>query len=624
MILDKINSIDDLKKMQLDDFPELAKEIREYIIDVISKNGGHLASSLGVVELTIALHYVFNTPQDKIIWDVGHQTYAHKILTGRRNRFPTIRKFKGLSGFPKRSESPFDTYNVGHSSTSLSLAHGEAVGRDIKNENHKVIAVIGDGSIVNGMAFEALNQIGHRKNDMIIILNDNEHSICKNVGAMAKYFNRIITHSFYNKVRRKSMEALKNFPGMGDSTYNFIDRFFESFKSMIIPGQLFEDLGVRYFGPVDGHDIYSLINMLTSVKNINFGPKLIHVLTKKGMGYRPAEMDPARFHGIGPFDKKTGVCIKKDDLISYSEIAGKTLAEIAEKDDKVIALTAAMKIGTGLFEFENRFPERFFDVGIAEQHAVTFAGALASTGLKPFVSIYSTFLQRAVDQLIHDIALMNLQIKLLIDRSGIVGDDGETHHGIFDISIIKNIPNFIILAPSTGDELRDMLYFASQYNEGPVAIRYPRGRSELKKQKKGAFHEIRFGKAKTVARGNDLVIFAIGDMIEIALEVRKILKKKSISVSVVNLMFIKPLDIKLIENAVKRTEGFLTMENGIISGGVGEYIVSNIKPHLKSKLLFNVGFPDESIKHGSTGQLFRYYSLDAGSVSERILKAIEP
>ncbi len=619
MLLDKINSIEDLRKLNIEDFPRLSREIRDLIIDVVSKNGGHLSSSLGVVELTLALHYVFNTPWDRIIWDVGHQAYAHKILTGRKDKFHTIRKFKGISGFPKFSESPFDLYNVGHSSTSLSLAQGEALGRDLKGEKHKVIAVIGDGSLTSGLAFEALNQIGHMDNDIIIVLNDNDHSICKNVGAMSKYFNRIITGSLYNKFRRKSMEFVKRMPKIGVSFYNFLYRFFESFKSMIIPGLLFEELGIRYFGPVDGHNIESLLEMFDSVKNINYGPKIIHVLTKKGKGYLPAEIDPARFHGISPFEKDTGKALNNGDCITYSDVVGRTLAGLAAEDKSIIALTAAMKLGTGLLEFENKYPDRVLDVGIAEQHMITLASALARTGMKPFVSIYSTFLQRAIDQVIHDVGIMKLPVKLLIDRAGIVGEDGETHHGVFDISIIRNIPHFVMLAPAGVDELRGAIHFAAEYNDGPIAVRYPRGKEPIDRIN-GKIPKLKLGKSVKLREGKDVAILAVGDMVETALNVADKLEKKGIKATVLNLLFLKPLDLKSIENVIRKTSGFITIENGSVSGGIGEHILSLIDIKLKGKFIKNFGFPDEFVPHGSMEQLFKLYKLDPDSLVKKILE----
>jgi len=620
MLIEDINDISDLRRLTPEELDSLSHELRKYIIDVISKNGGHLASSLGVVELTIALHYVFNTPVDKLIWDVGHQTYAHKILTGRRDDFPTIRKYGGISGFPKRKESPFDSYDVGHSSTSLSLALGEAVGRDISGGNNKVVAVIGDGSLTGGMAFEAINQMGHMENDLIIILNDNEHSISKNVGGLSSYLTRIITNSFYNKFRRKSMQLTRRIPFCGEAIYNTIYRFVSGFKGIIIPGQFFEDMGIRYFGPVNGHNMQELVDVLCRVRDINSGPKIVHVITKKGKGYEPAEQDPARFHGIGPFDRKTGKSVSNSKCMSYSEVAGKTLAHISVTDEKVLAITAAMKLGTGLYEFEKIAPDRFFDVGIAEQHGITFAGALASTGMKPFISIYSTFLQRAIDQLIHDIGIMDLPVKVLIDRSGVVGDDGETHHGLFDIALLRNIPNFIFLAPSNGKELRDMLYFAVNYNEGPLAIRYPRGRIDSEDFRVDEYEEFILGKLKVVEEGSNVAVFTLGDMVKTGLSVRKILGEKGISVCVVNLLSIKPLDIEGIEHIIHKTDSFITLENGVKSGGIGECIISSIDRSLCSKNLFVAGFPDEFISHGSIPEIFRQYKLDPESLSEKVIR----
>lgn len=622
MLLEKINSVRDLRKLPPDKLETLAAELREYILDVISKNGGHLASSLGVVELTIALHYVFNTPRDKIIWDVGHQTYAHKILTGRREAFRNIRQFGGISGFPKARESEFDAFDTGHSSTSLSLAYGAALGRDLTKKKHKVVAVIGDGSLTGGMSMEAINQLGHSENDLIIILNDNEHSISHNVGAMSKYLTRIISGSVYNRIRRSSMEMIKRVPRIGNFLFNFIYRFFESFKRMIIPGQLFEDMGIRYFGPIDGHDIYQLIGTLDRVREIDYGPKIIHVLTKKGKGYLPAEMNPARFHGIGPFDLATGIQ-KGTASLSYSEIAGKTLAHLAKKDRNIVAITAAMKLGTGLYEFENKSPERFFDVGIAEQHAITFAGALTKSGLKPFVSIYSTFLQRAVDQLIHDIGIMNLPIKLLIDRAGIVGQDGETHHGLFDIAIIRNIPNFMILAPSNGDELRDMIHFAARYDRGPVAIRYPRGGVSPEGFSFEKFGRFVPGVARKLKPGKDVAIFTFGDMVKTALGVREILGERGIGAAVWNLLTIKPLDVQGIERAMRAARYTVTLENGVASGGAGEYLLASVNPSLRGRVLFCAGFPDRFVSHGTGSQLFKEHGLDAETLASRIYSLVK-
>ncbi len=622
MLLDTLSKPSDLKKMSLADLQKLAEEIREYIIDVVSENGGHIASSLGVVEITLALHYVFNTPADKIIWDVGHQCYAHKIITGRRNEFKTLRKLDGISGFPKISESVYDSFCTGHSSTSLSLAIGEAVANDLLKSNNKVVAVIGDGSIAGGMAFEALNHIGHLKKDVIIILNDNEHSISKNVGALSHYLLKMITDPLYNRMRKRSFESIKKIPKYGDTISDFLYKVEEALKGVIVPGLFFEELGIRYFGPVNGHSLDSLIDIFSRIKDMNAGPKIVHVITKKGKGFAHAEKDPQKFHGIGPFDKKTGIA-KKGGNLSFSQVTGKTLAHISTIDDKVIGITAAMKLGTGLSEFEKAAPGRVFDVGIAEQHAITFAGALASRGLKPFVSIYSTFLQRAIDQLIHDVGIMQMPIKLLIDRAGISGDDGETHHGLFDISLLKNIPNFIFLAPSNGEELRDMLYYALNYNEGPLAIRYPKGSAGVTDLNFDEFNNFILGKLKQLTHGKDIAILAAGDMLGTALELHQLLEESGLESSVANLLSIKPLDIQGIESLIKETRFFITLENGIITGGLGEYILSNIQSELRNKFLFPVGFPDEFIVHGNNNELFRKYGIDAGSLHDRILKVLK-
>jgi len=623
-LLNRINSPLDLKKLSIDEMNQLAEEVRCYMLDVISESGGHLASSLGVVELTIALHYVFKAPVDKIIWDVGHQTYSHKILTGRRDEFKNIRRYGGISGFPKRKESPYDPYDVGHSSTSISLAAGEAVGRDLSGKNYKVVAVIGDGSLTGGMAFEALNHLGHIGNDVIVILNDNEHSISENVGALSTYLTEMISGNFYNRFRKKSMNIIKSIPWLGEYLFSFMFKVFYSFKSFIIPGQLFEDLGLRYFGPVDGHNIAKLVEILDRVKNINSGPKIVHVITRKGKGFSPAECDPCSFHGTGPFERSSGERAVKSGGEQYSSVAGRTLAAIGKRDSKVVAVTAAMKEGTGLTGFEKVAPSRIFDVGIAEQHAVAFSSALASTGLKPFVPIYSTFLQRAYDQIIHDTAIMNLPVRFLIDRAGVVGDDGETHHGLFDISMILNIPGFEFYAPSNGEELRDILYYAWKHDSGPLAIRYPRGTSHTDNLNVKEHGEFIPGKIRILTGGDDVAILALGDMVQQALEAEEILRKRGYSVSVINILSIKPLDVKGIEKAIRRCGRFITIENGYSSGGVGEYIYSCIDPLLCTKRIFNGGFPDKFISHGTVNELFRENRLDPKSLAERVEKGLKP
>jgi 1-deoxy-D-xylulose-5-phosphate synthase len=621
MLLNKINYPSDLKKLSVKEMGELAEEIRQFMLDVISERGGHLASSLGVVELTIALHYVFNTPVDKIIWDVGHQSYSHKILTGRKDQFNTIRKHGGLSGFPKRNESPYDTYDVGHSSTSISLATGEAAGRDLNGDKYKIVAIIGDGSLTAGMAFEGLNHLGHIGKDVIVILNDNEHSISENVGALSSYMTEMRAGFFYNRFRKKSMQLIKGLPVIGKPLFNFIFRAFTSFKTFITPGQLFESLGLRYFGPVDGHNINDLIKILDRVKDINSGPKIVHVLTKKGRGFVPAEDDPCSFHGTGPFDRDTGSKKTGAGAESYSSVVGRTLASIAKKDSKVVAVTAAMKEGTGLAEFEKVAPQRLFDVGIAEQHAVTFSAAMASTGLKPFVPIYSTFYQRAYDQVIHDVAIMNLPVRFLIDRAGIVGDDGETHHGLFDISMFRAVPNIELFAPSNGEELRDLLYYAWQKNDGPVAIRYPRGSSGSVNLNVDECNEFKPGKIKLLTKGNDAAIIAVGDMVSIALETAALLKKRGLGVTVVNLLSIKPLDINGLSKVIERCGRFITLENGFANGGADEYIYSLLEPGLCGKRISAGAFPEKFIHHGTAMELFSDCGMDSASLADKIQSA---
>lgn len=621
-MLDKIKEPIDIKPLSVKELTELADDIRKRIISVVSSNGGHLASSLGVVELTIALHHVFNSPKDRIIWDVGHQCYAHKIITGRNNRFHTLRTFEGISGFPKYSESQHDLYNTGHSSTSLSLALGEAIARDMHDDVHKIIAVIGDGSLTGGMAFEALNHIGHLKKDILIILNDNEHSISKNVGALSEYLMKLITGGTYNKLRKKSYEFISNIPRIGRKLYDLIDRIEARIKGIFIPGSFFEDLGIRYFGPFDGHNLPLLIEVLNKISVINKGPKVIHIYTKKGKGYSPAENDPAKFHGIGPFDVMSGMPLKKSS-ISFSEIAGKTLVDIAREDKKVFAITAAMKLGTGLSEFEINFPQRFLDVGICEQHAITLASALAKNGLKPFVSIYSTFMQRAVDQIIHDVALMNVPVRLLIDRAGLVGDDGETHQGLFDIGIIRSIPHFVLLSPTDGNELKDMIHYAANYDKGPIAIRYPRGDDDNYNHSKKT-DLIKLPLLKTHIKSSDPVIalFTVGDMLHVGIEVQKQLLKYDISSSVYSIQSIKPLPIERIMQIINIIPYYITLENSYINGGIAEYINSQVDRSLRYKNLFSIGFPDTFITHGKVSELLKLYQLDPVSITNKIITVI--
>ena len=616
-ILDSIQSAEDLRRIPVHDLPSVASELRETIIDTVSRNGGHLASSLGVVDLTVALHYSFNTPKDRIIWDVGHQSYAHKILTGRRDSFPTIRRFGGLSGFPKVSESPYDTYDTGHSSTSISLAIGEAVARDLKHEKHEVLAVIGDGSLTGGLCYEAFNQIGQLQKEMMIILNDNEHSISPNVGAMSQYLTRLISGSVYNAVRKKYYNFLKKLP-FGRPLWNLFVKVESRVKGLIVPGQVFEELGLRYFGPVDGHNIEGLIQLFERLKKINSGPKIVHVITRKGMGYSFAEKHPAKFHGIGPFDRATGETLAAPKT-TWSDVAGKTLVKLAEKNKSICAVTAAMADGTGLSAFAKENPSRFFDVGIAEQHAVVFASALAKNGMRPFVALYSTFLQRAYDQLIHDVGIMNLPVTFLVDRAGIVGEDGETHHGLFDLSYLRTIPNFMLLSPQNGEELRDMIVFAASWGKGPIAIRYPRGGVPEKTVSVAKHNQFVPGIASEAGAGTDVALVAAGEMVHYAREVASLLHAQNVSTTIVGLSTLKPLDMKTIRSAVSRCRCFVTIENGYISGGIGEEIVALLDGEFRARHIFSVGFPDKFIVHGRTDELYEAYGLSHDRTCERII-----
>jgi 1-deoxy-D-xylulose-5-phosphate synthase len=611
MLLEKINSPDDLKTLSLADLTTLADEIRPFIIDTISKTGGHLASSLGAIELTIALHYVFNTPEDKIIWDVGHQCYAHKILTGRRDQFKTIRQDEGLSGFPSRNESPYDVFDTGHASNSISIAVGLAEIKKKTNSDQNIIAIIGDGSLSGGMAFEALNHAGHLKSDLIVILNDNEMSISKNIGAMSSYLNRIMTGEFMSNIREEIKKKIKNMP----TVYKTAKNLEEAIKGFFTPGVIFEELGFQYFGPVEGHDMGNLIEMLRNIKRLK-GPLIVHVMTKKGKGYPYAEDDPERFHGISTFELLTGESTNAGAQ-TYTDVFGSTMIELARKDEKVVAITAAMGLGTGLDEFSDLFPERFYDIGIAEQHGVTFAAALALGGLKPFVAIYSTFLQRAYDQIIVDVCLQNLPVVFAVDRSGLVGQDGPTHHGAFDLSYFRHIPNMVLMAPKDENELKQMLYSAYLYNR-PVAIRYPRGKAQGVPIDE-SFKEITLGTWEVLKEGEELTIIACGNMVYRALNVAEELGKEGISIGVINGRFIKPMDTKILSEVASRTKKFLTLEENTLIGGFGSGVMELLS---KEEILIPVksmGIPDTFITHGSQNKLRNTLGID----HEGIRKAIK-
>lgn len=616
--LDGISSPEDIKSLGFDELESLAQEIRTFLIDNISITGGHLASNLGVVELTLAIHKVFSSPKDKIIWDVGHQSYVHKIITGRKDKFLTLRKFGGLSGFPKTQESIHDCFNTGHSSTSISAALGVAKARDIKNEKYSVIAVIGDGALTGGMAFEALNDAGRSTNDIIVILNDNGMSISRNVGGLSKYLSKIRTEPLYSRAKQDLDNILKRIPRFGDSAVKALKRAKGTIKYMIMPGMLFEDLGFKYLGPIYGHDIKELSNVLLRAKNSS-GPVLVHVCTNKGKGYAHAENNPSRYHGVGKFDVETGE-VKTSDKKTYSDIFGEHIVNLASKDPAIVAITAAMPEGTGLIKFMEAFPNRFFDVGIAEQHAVTFAAGLSSNSLKPVVAIYSSFLQRAYDQILHDVALQNLHVIFCIDRAGIVGEDGETHQGIYDLSFLSHIPNMIIMAPSDYSELKTMLEFAVNSCRAPVVLRYPKGtgRDYLFEHS-----DIKLGKAEKIQKGKDVSIIAVGSMVEIAAKAVKILNKFGVSCDFINARFVKPLDEKMILESAVKTKKVVAIEDNVVTGGFGSCILNllaenNISAHVKL-----LGLPDTCIPHGSRTQLLSKFGLDADSIVNTVFKVIQ-
>jgi 1-deoxy-D-xylulose-5-phosphate synthase len=614
-MLEQINSPYDLKKIDKKDFPLLCEEIRQFLIEKVSKTGGHLASNLGIVELTVALHYVFNSPVDKIIWDVGHQCYVHKMLTGRKDQFDTLRKFNGLSGYTKRTESVHDIFGAGHSSTSISAALGIAKARDLKGEKYSVVAVIGDGALTGGMAFEALNNAGRSKTDLIVVLNHNEMSISENVGSLSLYLSKLRTDPTYNKLKQEVDNLLNIVPPIGKSLHKYIERIKDSVKQLVVPGMFFEEMGFTYLGPIDGHDVGSLIEVLERAKKIK-GPILVHVITKKGKGYKFAEKFPDKFHSAAPFDIQTGKFVNEGQA-TYSDVFGKTLTEMALKDDKIVAITAAMPEGTGLIHFAKLIPERFFDVGIAEQHATTFAAGMAVQGYKPYFAVYSTFLQRAYDQLIHDVCIQKLPVVFAIDRAGIVGEDGETHQGVFDLSYLRPIPNIAIMSPKDANELVEMVKL-SRNLEFPVAIRYPRGKA-------GEFDitrecSIEFGKAELVTEGKEIAIFALGRMVGKVLEAKEILKVSDLQPFIVNLRFVKPLDEELILDISNKVKFIVTVEDNVIAGGVGSAILELLNSNGIYKPVLRLGFPDKFIEHGDVENLFKKYNLDAESIANTILQ----
>jgi 1-deoxy-D-xylulose-5-phosphate synthase len=613
-VLNRIDSPQDLKNLSIAEMGDLATDIRRVLIDSVAACGGHLAANLGVVELTIALHYVFNTPQDKIIWDVGHQSYVHKILTGRKDRMSGLRQFGGMSGFPKYEESPYDSFNTGHSSTSISAALGMVLARDIQKQNYSVISVTGDGAMTGGMTYEALNHAGNEGKDLIVILNDNEMSISKNVGAMSSYLNRLRTDPSYTRTKDEIENVLTKIPGIGPNIARAAGRLKDTVKYLMVPGIWFEELGFTYIGPVSGHNLDELIPMLKNARKMK-GPVLIHTITEKGRGYEPARQNPDVFHGIGPFDIKTGKQFNKA-LKTYTEIFGEYMVDIAEKDERVVAITAAMTSGTGLTDFSKRFPQRFFDVGICEQHAVTLAAGMARNGLKPVVSIYSTFLQRAYDQIIHDVALQNLPVVFAIDRAGLVGEDGPTHHGVFDLAYLRHIPNLTIMAPANENEFVNMLHTALELNS-PVAVRYPRGAGEGIKITPD--REILIpGQAQVINRGLDLAILAVGRAVGIGRDVVQLMQIRGISVELVNARFVKPLDEGLVCDLGRNFSRLLTLEDNCVAGGFGTAVLEILAEKGIKTDLIRVGIPDEFIEQGRLDILFDLLNMDPESIVETI------
>lgn len=617
MLLDRIERENDVKKLRAEELEELAAEIRQFLIEKISMTGGHLASNLGVVELTIAMHRVFQLPEDKMIWDVGHQSYTHKILTGRRAGFDDLRKYGGMSGFPKRKESACDAFDTGHSSTSISAGLGYVQARDLLGQDYSVLSVIGDGAMTGGMAYEALNNAARIKTNFIIILNDNEMSISENVGGMSDYLARLRTADIYTGLKKGVTNTLHRIPVAGDSIIEQIRRTKNSIKQLVVPGMLFEDMGITYLGPIPGHDIGMLCRALREAKKVE-GPVLLHVLTQKGKGYEPAEQEPARFHGTGPFDIETGkpVGTKKKD--TYTDVFSKVICDIGRRNPRVAVITAAMADGTGLSEFQRRFPKRFFDVGIAEGHAVTFAAGLAAGGMKPVFAVYSSFLQRGYDQIIHDVGLQNLPVVFAVDRAGLVGSDGETHQGIFDLSYLGSIPNMTVMSPKNRWELADMLRFAVDY-EGPIALRYPRGTAydgceEFRSP-------IRYGKSEVIYEEESIAIVSVGHMFEEALKTRRLIKETGYNCSLVNARFVKPIDSEMIEELAKRHSLIVTIEENVLCGGFGEQVTEYVSAQGLPVKVLNLALPDDYIEHGSVDVLRREVLLDAPSMMKRIVTA---
>lgn len=615
ILLEKINEVNDIKKIEKDKLPELAQEIRDFLIENISRTGGHLASNLGVVELTMALHLSFDLPRDKMIWDVGHQAYTHKILTGRKDGFGNLRKFGGMSGFPKRKESDCDAFDTGHSSTSLSAGLGYVCARDVRGEDYSVVSVIGDGALTGGMAYEALNNASQLKTNFIIVLNDNEMSISRNVGGISTYLSNIRTAEKYTGLKSGVEHTLNKIPVYGGKLVKGLRNTKQGIKQFFVPGMFFEEMGITYLGPVDGHNIPRLMRVFQDAKRVN-GPVLVHVLTKKGKGYAPAERMPSRFHGAEPFDVETGLPLKRKKKAAYTDVFSTVMCKMGAREEKLVAVTAAMPDGTGLKRFRNMYPERFFDVGIAEGHAVTFAAGLAAGGLKPVVAVYSSFLQRGFDQVIHDVCIQNLPVVFAVDRAGLVGSDGETHQGLFDLSYLSGIPNMCVMAPKNKWELADMLKYAIGY-DGPIALRYPRGEAYDGLQEFRA--PVVYGKSEILYDENGLALVAVGSMLETALAVRDRMKELGYHCSIVNARFVKPIDEEMLDYLAKDHRLVVTMEENVKNGGFGEKVLEYYNEAGAELHVLQVALPDDYIEHGNVEVLREECCVDADSIFKKII-----
>ena len=615
MALELIRKENDIKKLSDEQLDGLADEIRRFLIEKISRTGGHLASNLGAVELTMALHLTLDFPEDKLIWDVGHQSYTHKLLTGRSGGFDTLRKYGGMSGFPKRKESDCDAFDTGHSSTSISAGLGLVEARELLGQDHTVVSVIGDGSMTGGMAYEALNNASRLKSNFIIVLNDNHMSISENVGGISRYLSGLRTTQTYTEIKKGVEGTLKKIPGRGDRIVSQLRKTKSGIKQLFVPGMFFEDMGITYLGPVDGHDVRKLVKVLNEAKRVDHAV-LVHVITEKGKGYRPAEENPSRFHGTGPFDIRTGEPAEKSSTDSYTEVFSKVLADIARKDEKVVAITAAMADGTGLAPFKKYFPKRFFDVGIAEEHAMTFAAGLAAGGMKPVFAVYSSFLQRAYDQTLHDVCLQDLPVVIAVDRAGLVGSDGETHQGIFDLSFLSSIPNMTVISPKNRWEMADMLRFAVDYPH-PVALRYPRG--EAYEGMKEFRAPVEYGKSEVLYEEKDIAVIFVGHMAELADRVRSGIREAGYSCSLINARFVKPLDTQLLDRLSRTHRLFVTIEENVVSGGFGEQVMEYASDAKLPVYVRNIGLPDDYVEHGNVEILRREAGLDCGQIVKQAL-----